>query len=86
MPVDDALNGSQSYSGAFKLFRQVQTLKHTEELVDILHIKARAVVPHEQLYLIFLSGGTANLDFGLRSHPRELYRIGEQVYEDHFQH
>ena len=65
MPMDDALNGSQAYSGAFKLFSPMQALKDTEQLIDILHIKARAVVPHEQLYFISLAGRTANLDFGL---------------------
>ena len=33
MAVDDALNGGQSYSGAFELFRQMQTLKDAEQLV-----------------------------------------------------
>ena len=82
MPVDDALNGSQSYSGAFKLFSQMQTLKHAEEFVDILHIEACAVVPDEHLDLIFLSVRTANLDFGPSSYARELDRIGKQVDKD----
>ena len=86
MPVDDALNGRQSYSGAFELFSQVQPLKHTEEFVDILHVKARAIVPDEQLCLIFASVRTANLDFGPFSYPRELNRVGEQVHKDDFQH
>ena len=43
MAVDDALNGGQSYSGAFKLFRQMQTLKDAEQLVYVLHVKASAV-------------------------------------------
>jgi tetratricopeptide (TPR) repeat protein len=86
MPVDDALNGRQSYSGAFELFSQVQPLKHTEEFVDILHVKARAIVPDKQLCLIFASVRTPNLDFGPFSYPRELNRIGEQVHKDDFQH
>ena len=54
MPMDDALSGSQSYSGAFKLLGAMQTLKHPEELIYILHIKACPVVFYEHLYLIFL--------------------------------
>ena len=49
MPVDDALNGSQSYASAFKFFRQVETLKHTEQFIYILHVETRAVVPDEHL-------------------------------------
>jgi hypothetical protein len=35
MAADDALNGGQSYSGAFKLFRQMETLKDAEKLVCV---------------------------------------------------
>ncbi len=86
MPVDNALNGRQSYPGAFKLVSQVETLKHAEEFVDILHVKARTVVSDEQLSLIFPAVHTTNLDFGPFSYPRELNRIGKQVHKDHFQH
>ena len=68
MAVDDALNGGQSYSGAFKLFRQMQTLKDAEQLVYVLHVKASAVVPHEHLDFFFIAVHTADLDFGRRSH------------------
>ena len=64
MAVDDALNGGQSYSGAFKLFRQMQTLKDAEQLVYVLHVKASAVVLHEHLDFFFIAVHTANLDFG----------------------
>ena len=47
VPVDDALNGGQSYPGAFEFFGPVQTLKHAEEFVDVLHVEARPVVPDE---------------------------------------
>src|SRR5271166_3384642 len=86
MTMKDALNGSQSYSGAFKLFSQMQTLKHAKEFVDILHIEARTVVPDKQLCLIFPPVRTANLDFGPWSFPGELDRIGKQVHKDHFEH
>src|SRR5262249_38562951 len=85
MPLDDALNGSQSYAGAFKLSRPMQTLKHTEKLIDILHVEARTVVPYEHLYFT-LAVGAADLDLGSRSHPCELNGIRDQVDEDEFQH
>src|ERR1700674_6000007 len=86
MAVDDALNGGQSYSGAFKLLRQMQTLKDAEQLVDVLHLKASAVVPHEHLDLFFIAVHTANLDFGRPSHVGEFYRVGHKVDNDQSQH
>ena len=49
-----APNGRKSYSGAFKLFRQMQTLKHAEQFIYVLHVEAGAIIPHEHLYFIFL--------------------------------
>ena len=53
--MDDALHGGQSYSGALKLFRQVQALKDAEQLVDVPHVKAGAVVLHEHFKFLFLA-------------------------------
>src|SRR5208337_1244921 len=86
VPVDDALDGSQSDSGAFKLFSQVQTLENAEEFIDILHIKAHAVIFDEHLSLVFPFIRAAKFDFGLCSYPGELDRIGNQVTEGHFHH
>jgi hypothetical protein len=86
MAVDDALNGGQSYSGAFKLFRQMQTLKDAEQLVYVLHVKASAVVPHEHLDFFFIAVDTANLDFGRPSHACEFGRVGNKVDNDQPQH
>jgi len=86
MAVDNALNRRKPYSGAFKLFSGMQALEHAEQLVDILHVEACAVVPHEDLYVIFRRVVAADLDFGARSHPGELDRIGDQVDNDQFQH
>jgi hypothetical protein len=78
MAVDDPPNGRESYSSAFKLFREMQALKHPEQFIDILHVEAGAVIPHEHLDFIFPIG-TANLDFGRGSHAREFDRVGEKV-------
>ena len=86
MPLYYTLSGSQSDSGPFKLFRPVQTLKDPEQFICVLHVKACSVVPYEKLCLVFVTVGTANLDFGPRSHPCELDRIGTKVREDDFQH
>src|ERR1700722_3571918 len=86
MAVDDALNGSQPYSGAFKLFRQIQTLKDAEQLVCVLHVKACAVVPNEHLELIFIAVHAANLDFRRPSHACKFYRVGDKVDHDQPQH
>ena len=86
MAMDDALNGSQSYSIAFKLLSKMQTLKHAEQLVCILHVKAGAVVSHEHLYFIPISVHAADLDFGPSSQAREFDRIGNKVDNNQLQH
>jgi hypothetical protein len=50
VPMDNALNGRQSYTGPFKFFGQMQSLKNAEEFIDISHVKASAVIPHEHLH------------------------------------
>ena len=47
MFLNDALDSSQSHARAFKIFRTVQSLKRTEELLGIFHVEADAVVAHE---------------------------------------
>jgi hypothetical protein len=49
MAINDALDRRQSYPGAYELVSQMQPLKYAEELVDILHVEANTVVPHEDL-------------------------------------
>src|ERR1700730_16307858 len=85
MAVNDSLNGGQSYSGALKLFSQMQTLKDAEQLVYVLHVKAGAIVPHEHLDF-FIAVHTANLDFGRLSHACEFDRVGNKVDNDQPQH
>src|SRR5580704_685380 len=86
MAVNNALHGCQSYSRTFELVSPMQPLKHAKQFTCILHIKAGAVVPYEYLYLIVVSVGTANLDFGSRSHPCELDRIGNEIGKNQHQH
>src|ERR1700753_269609 len=86
MAMDDALGGGQPYSGAFKLFGQMQPLKDAEQLIDVLHVKTRAVVLHEHLEFFFTVIDPANLDFSGASHARKFDRIGNKVDNDQPQH
>src|SRR5258708_33079680 len=61
----------------------METLKDAEQLVDVLHVEAGAVVPHEHLEFFFIAVHATNLDFGRPSHACEFDRIGNQV--DHAQ-
>ena len=70
VPMDDALNGRQSYTGSLKFFGRMQSLKDTEKLMDISHIKTGAVIPHEHLCTVW-SIGAPDLDLGWRSQPGE---------------
>src|SRR5438309_7510289 len=85
MAVNDPPNGREPYSGAFKLFRKMQALKHAEQFIDILHIEAGAIISHEHLDFIFRIDAT-NLDFGLGSHAREFDRVGEKIADHELQH
>ena len=64
MTMNDALNRGQSYACAFKRFRLMQTLKHAEEFMHILHIEPGSVVPDKYRYFIPVSAGTSDFDFG----------------------
>ena len=86
MAMDDALNGGQPYTGAFKLFRQMQALKNAEQLVAILHVKPGAVVFHEYFDVRYITVRTADLDFGRISHACEFDRVGHKVDDDQPQH
>jgi hypothetical protein len=85
MAMDDPPNGRESYSSAFKLFREMQALKHAEHFVYILHVEAGAIISHEHLDFIFPIDA-ANLDLGRGSHAREFDRVGEKVADHQLQH
>ena len=78
MAVDDPPNGRESYSSAFKLFREMQALKHAEQFVYILHVEAGAIIPHEHLDFI-CRVRTANLDFGLGPRACEFDRMERRL-------
>lgn len=47
MPANDSLHGGHADAGALELVRGVQALKHTEQLVRVRGVEARAVVANE---------------------------------------
>ena len=63
--MDNTLNGSQSYTSAFKLVSPVKTLEYAKEFIDILHLKTNAIVSNENDYLIFFSIGASYLNLRL---------------------
>src|SRR5271166_2165022 len=83
--MHDPPNGRKSYPGALKLFRQMQTLKYPKQFIDILHVEAGAIIPHENLDLI-VGVHASDLDFGSISHPGEFDRIGDKVGDHQPQH
>src|SRR4029077_2984931 len=62
--LNDALDDGEADASAFKIFRSVQPLKNFEQLVGVLHVKAGAVVAHEERLLAADSAG-ANFDCGI---------------------
>ena len=77
--MNNPLNGRQSYPGAFKRVCMMQALKYSKQFIYIFHIKARAVIPYEYHYLIRVSIGTTDFDFGFGLRTGELNRIRKQV-------
>jgi hypothetical protein len=51
MPMDDSTDVCETDTGPFKLVVPMKTLKHAEQLVDILHVKSDPIITHEHLGL-----------------------------------
>src|SRR6266853_1008115 len=47
MSLDDPPDRRQPYSGTFKIFVTVKTLKRLEKFSGMLHVKSSAIVPYE---------------------------------------
>ena len=58
MPQDDTLDNRQAYPRSFKFIGTVKTLKNTEQLVMVLHVKADAIVPDIVYVLTFRTMST----------------------------
>ena len=59
----------------------MQTLKHAEQFIHILHIKPHAVVPNEYHQVICIFTSASDLDFGLRARAREFDRVANKLNE-----
>ena len=62
--VNDAADVGQADAGAFKIFLvAVQALEDAEQLVDVLHVKAHAIVPDEEDEITIATILAADVDF-----------------------
>src|SRR5712671_4322082 len=80
MFANNALHNRQAYSRALKIPRLVQPLKNSEELADVLHLKARTVVAYKDHALVVLPYLT---DFNYRMFPLPgiFEGIRQQIHE-----
>ena len=80
----DALNDGQAHAGTFVFLGAMQPLEHAEELVDVLYIKARAIVFDEidVLTRAVAAGPASDLDSGYISSSGKLKGVVQQVDED----
>jgi hypothetical protein len=85
MAADDALNGGQSYSGAFKLFGQMETLKDAEKLVCVLMSKP-APLSLTNTSTSCLSGSTQPISISARVRMLVNLTVGNKVDNDQSQH
>src|SRR5581483_8570192 len=77
---DDALHDRQADAGAFKILRAMQPLEHPEQLVDVLHVEADAVVADEE-DLLAAAVLRADLHRGFAARPRVFEGVVDQVHK-----
>jgi len=80
VPVNNALHGCQSDSGAWELTDIVKTLEGTEKLIDISHVESDAVIPHK-VDLLSIAPVASEFDAGISLSGGKLPRISEQVLQ-----
>ena len=66
MPHDNPLHQGEPHAGALELRNRVQALKDAEELADVLHVEAHAVIADEVCAAVQLRP-IAELDRGPRA-------------------
>src|SRR4029077_19283505 len=82
--MNNPLHNCQTYAGAFKFVRAMQSLEHTEKLVRVLHVEPGAVVGNKINVLSVLTLG-ANFDDGIAPIAGILDRVGKKVRPNLFQ-
>ena len=80
MLVNNALDISQAYSGAFEFSRLMQALKYAEELAGVRHIKTGAIIANED-HSLPVHSGLSNLNYRLRAKAGELDGVRKKIYE-----
>ena len=84
--MNDPLNGRKPNSRAFELFGAMQTLEDAEQLMRILHIEPRPIVPDIDFDLVLAPVDAANLDLGVCAIACEFHSIGNKICDDELQH
>lgn len=78
MALDDPAHAGQTDAGALEFFHSVQALKHTEQLVGVLHVEAHTVVTDvDDNFFGTLFG--ADLDDREFAFAAVFDRVGDQV-------
>ncbi len=85
MAMDDPPHIGQADAGPLELLGAVQALKHAEQLVDVPHVEADAVVADEEHRFTRLAPA-ANRDFRFGARAGVLDRVGDQVAKDEPEH
>ena len=78
VPLDDPLDDRQADAGAFEFVRGMQPLENAEQLADVPHVEAGAVVTHEE-HGFAVHFVATHFDDRRIALPRELESVGEQV-------
>ena len=84
--VNNALNGCEPYSRTFECVGVMQTLKYTEELMDVFHIKPSTIVSYKYDDFMRAAMGIADLDHGLFPLTRKLDRVRNEIHKYKLQH
>ncbi len=81
MPLHDSLHDRQTDAGALELLGAVEPLEDAKQLVRVLHLESRTVVP-DKVRQLARAGGTADLDRRLGARARELPGVADEVRQD----
>src|SRR5438105_5045055 len=75
--VENTLDDRQSHSSPLVILGAVKSLEHTKEFMDILHIKADAIV-FDEIGAVAVQGVAADLNAGYLPLARKFERVREE--------
>src|SRR5690349_259476 len=79
MPADDTLDIGQPDTSTLEVFLKMQPLKHTKQLVGVLHVKTHTVVSNKENRFRGCTWLTAHLDNCRIPRPRVFNRVGKEI-------